>query len=250
MVIAEEVHRSGEYAVESGKSRVMKHVLDNDLWCAEELFPVHLAVKMGRFDVVRWCWKRKLAFGPGCMVEAVKTGNMKMVELLSVDGVMSQYAEDLMLLFGKDYKPTIQSKARVCLGWKGRVGYHLLIEAVKKGHVYLARWVLCQVCDGKIPCKIDMGECYDDYTIGYLYGAGYTLQGSIDTPVQYRSIDNLNYLVDAVGIDLCEYAEYIDMFRYVCRNQDPGILAWVMNQGLSREPHRYFRYGVVTRPVA
>lgn len=99
----------------------------------------------------------EMKIGPSCLVAAVESGSLAMVEAYCADGVLDHRAPNFGLKDNYFHPFDMTAKRMICRQWKIYVGDYLIGAAKRYGHFEILKWLHAE----KIPTVNELSETYD-----------------------------------------------------------------------------------------
>lgn len=169
--------------------------------------------------------------GPACMVAAVESGSVALVQKYCADGVLDCGAPNFGLADSYFYPFDARAKKTICRRWKIYVGDYLIEAAKRGGHFEILRWLH----DKNIPSVDEMSETHDIIgeaaahgnrdMVEWMLAAGYHPSAC---EIPYASHSNgvcfLEWLLEKGCIVDPEALNH-------CNNMDTSVLDWLASKG-------------------
>ena len=95
--------------------------------------------------------------GPACMVAAVESGSLALVQKYCAEGVLDYRAPNFGLADSFCYPFDVRAKKTICRRWKVYVGDYLIEAAKRSGHFEILKWLHAE----DIPSVEEMSETHD-----------------------------------------------------------------------------------------
>ncbi|CAM9100401.1 unnamed protein product [Ectocarpus sp. 12 AP-2014] len=169
--------------------------------------------------------------GPSCLVAAVESGSLALVQKYCVDDVLDAKAASFALESNYFHPLDMTAKRMICRHWKTYVGDYLIEAAKRHGHFEILKWLHAQ----NIPCVDELSETHDVVGEAAAHGnremvewmllAGYH-PSACEIPYACHSND-VCYLEWLVTKGCIIDPQSLDF----CSNTDSDVLSWLHSKG-------------------
>ncbi|CAM9577600.1 unnamed protein product [Ectocarpus sp. 6 AP-2014] len=169
--------------------------------------------------------------GPACLVAAVESGSLALVQKYCVDGVLDAEAANFGLEDNYLCPFDMSDKRVICRYWKLYVGEYLIEAAKRCGHFQILKWLHSQ----HIPRVDELSETHDIIGEAAAHGNREMVewmlyQGYHPSACEIPHASHSN--------DVC-YLEWLETKGCIidpdslsfCSNKDPRVLSWLQSKG-------------------
>ncbi|CAN0563775.1 unnamed protein product [Ectocarpus sp. 12 AP-2014] len=223
---------SSHHVMQCGSVDVMRHALSSGL--VDNLNgALEHAIRSNDGALVTILEKEfnETRIGPACLVAAVESGSLALVQKYCVDGVLDARAANFGLDDSYFYPFDMTAKRMICRRWKMYVGDYLIEAAKSCGHFEILKWLHTQ----HIPGVDELSETHDIVGKAAAHGnremvewmllAGY-YPSACEIPYASHSND-VSYLEWLVTKGCIIDPESLNF----CSNKDARVLAWLQSKG-------------------
>lgn len=170
--------------------------------------------------------------GPACLVAAVESGSVEMVQKFCADGVLDPRAPNFGLEDNYFYPFDVRAKRMICRHWRMYVGNYLIDAAKRCGHFDILKWLHAHniPANDSFEDPENIGEAAmhgNREMVEWMLGAGYK-PSACEIPYASHSNDvaYLDWLVDkGCMID----PESVDN----CSSANADVITWLRNKGFA-----------------
>ena len=169
--------------------------------------------------------------GPACLVAAVESGSLPLVQKYCADGVLDPRATNFGLEDSYFYPFDMTAKKQICRMWKMYVGDYLIEAAKRYGHFEILKWLHSQ----NIPSVDELSETHDIIgeaaahgnreMVEWMLHAGYH-PSACEIPYASHSND-VCYLEWLLAKGCLIDPESLDF----CSNTNLAVITWLQSKG-------------------
>lgn len=169
--------------------------------------------------------------GPACLIAAVESGSLALVQEYCADGVLDYRAPNFGLRDNFCYPFPPRGKMIICRNWKMYVGDYLVQAAKRGGFFEILKWLHSQ----NIPNVEEMSEAHDIVGEAAAHGNREMVEWMLQVGY-HPSADEIPHACQSNDVSFLEWLEekgcFIDPDSMTqCKNPDPAVIAWLTLKG-------------------
>ena len=225
--------RNSNHVMQCGSVDVMRHAMSSGL--VDNLNgALEHAIRSNDCDMITVLDSEfhETRIGPACMVAAVESKSLALVQKYCVDGVLDARAANFGLEDSFFYPFDMRAKRMICRCWKAYVGDYLIEAAKRCGDFEILKWLHTQ----HIPCTNELSETHDIIGKAAAHGNREMVEWML-LAGYHPSACEIPYA--AHSNDVC-YLEWLvtkgciidpDTPNFCCSNKDARVIAWLKSKG-------------------
>lgn len=169
--------------------------------------------------------------GPACLIAAVESGSLALVQQYCADGVLDYSAPNFGLRDNHCYPFPSKGKIIICRNWKTYLGDYLVDAAKRGGFLDILKWLHAQ----NMPSVEEMSETHDIIGEAAAHGNREMVEWMLQAGY-HPSADEIPHACHSNDVSFLEWLEQkgcmiLPNKPVKCKNTDPAVIAWLTLKG-------------------